>query len=82
MAIKSKSGNLICVVSDALAHILITKYNIPSINNQEEVEKILDKKIDWVGSRPDGKYLDYNGWFYIDILGKRKMKIALGKIKK
>jgi len=68
--------------SDALAHIMMTRYNIPSVNDEQVVRDILNKEIEWVGANPNGKYPNHTGW-YIRDLGKfgkedKHMKILLG----
>jgi len=75
-----KNGKIFSAVSDALAHILITKYHTPFIDNQKDVEKVLGKPVKWVGKRPDGKYEDYDAWFILDIQGNEKMKILMGRL--
>lgn len=50
--------------------------NIPYINNKEEVEKILQKKIDWVGTIDD--YPNISGWYYRNIDGHKKLKLLVG----
>ena len=65
--------------SDALAHIMMTRYNIPSVNDEQAVRDILNKDIEWVGANPNGKYPNHTGW-YMRMLadGKAHMKIILG----
>jgi hypothetical protein len=70
----------IAEVSDALAHVLITRHNVPYVDNPEKVLSILgNKKIEWVGEHPSGKYPNHKGW-YNRILGdgKKHMKIMVG----
>lgn len=67
-------------VSDAIAHILLTRFDVPTVNNEEDVRKVLKgKKIEWVGAHPSGKYPNNPGWYYRDIAGHRHMKIIVGK---
>ena len=79
-----KTAGFYSEMSDALAHIMLTKYGAPSIDDQATVEKVLGKKVQWVGAHPKGKYPDHPGW-YIRKLGgeggKEHMKILLGKPK-
>ncbi len=65
--------------SDALAHIMMTRYNIASVNDEQAVRSILNKDIEWVGANPNGKYPNHTGW-YMRMLadGKAHMKIILG----
>lgn len=66
-------------VSDALMHILITRYHVAYVDNKEEVENVIGKTVTWLGPHPDGKYPGYNG-FYVRILGGQPhMKLLLGK---
>lgn len=82
-----KTQGFYAEMSDALAHIMLTKYGAPSVNKQEDVEKVLGKKVEWVGKRPDGKYPDHAGWYIRTIGGtgpdnkggEKHMKILLGK---
>lgn len=66
-------------VSDKFGEILTVKYNVPIINNQEEVKKILNKEIDWVGVI-NGKHGD--GWYVRKINGNLKTKLMVGRPKK
>lgn len=69
-------------MSDAIAHIMITRYNIESVNDKETVEKVLGKSVDWVGPHPEGKYPEHTGWYVRKLSGKvSHMKIMLGKPK-
>jgi hypothetical protein len=73
----NKPGN-IAEVSDALAHVLITRFNIPFVNDEEKVKNILKKDIEWVGENPNGKYPGFDGWYKRKIGNKEKMKIMVG----
>ena len=64
--------------SDAIAHVLITRYKVPFVNDKERVETVLGKKVEWVGENPNGKYPGYNGWYNRMLGGKIHMKIMLG----
>lgn len=68
-------------MSKAMAHIMITRYSVPFVGDPEVVQEVLgpQKPIDWVGEHPDGKYPDYDGWYYRKIGGERHIKIMLGK---
>jgi len=66
-------------MSKAIAHIMITRHNVPFVGNKEDVEKALGKKIEWIGVHPEGKYPEYTGWYERMIGGEHKdMKILLG----
>jgi len=67
-------------VSDAMAHILITKELVPFVSDEATVRKVLKKDIVWIGAHPDGKYPGYDGW-YIRKLGPKEeehLKIMVG----
>lgn len=66
-------------MSGAIAHIMITRYNAPYVKNQEDVEKVLGKKVTWIGTHPEGKYPEYIGWYSRKLGGEEHMKILLGK---
>lgn len=68
-------------MSDAIAHIMIKRHNIPSVNSQEDVERVLGKKVEWVGLHPSGNYPDHPGWYKRKLGGEEHMKILLGKPK-
>ncbi len=65
-------------MSDKIAHIMLTRHSVPSIDDEARVAKVLGKKIEWVGAHPDGKYPKNKGWYRRTIGGKLKMKILLG----
>lgn len=66
-------------MSGAIAHIMLTRFNIESINDPETVKQILKgKKIEWVGSNPNGKYPNNPGWYKRKIGRDSHMKIMLG----
>jgi hypothetical protein len=64
-------------VSGAIGHVLI-KAGVPAVQSQATVEKVLDKKVDWIGPHPDGKYPGINGWYKRTIGGGVHLKIMLG----
>ncbi len=72
-----KSG-MYSEMSDAIAHVMLTRHSVPSIDDERRVARILGKKIEWVGAHPDGKYPGNPGWYKRSIAGKMKMKILLG----
>ena len=75
------SGNYV-EASDALAHVLMTKKNVPYVTDEEGVQKLLPgKSFTFVGKHPDGKYPGYDGWYYRDIGGNKILKIILGNPK-
>ena len=71
-------------LSDAIAHILLTRYKgIPVVTDEDQVKKLLPgKKIKWVGENPNGKYPGVNGWYERVLTGAgRKLKIMMGRPK-
>jgi len=74
-----KQGGFFGEMSKAIAHIMITRHNVPFVASHEEVERVLGKKVEWVGPHPqEGKYPGYDGWYTRGIAGKPEMKILLG----
>jgi len=66
-------------LSGALAHIMLTRYGIHSVDDEKTVRKVLKgKEIEWVGPHPEGKYPQSAGWYYRIIGGERHLKIMLG----
>ena len=39
-------------MSDAIAHIMIKYHNVPFVDNEEDVRKVLGKEIEWIGPHP------------------------------
>jgi hypothetical protein len=77
-----KTDGYFSEMSKGIAHIMITRHNIPYVDNQEDVERVLGKPVQWLGDHPDGKYPGYDGWYVREIGGIHKdMKILLGKPK-
>ncbi len=59
-------------VSDRLAEVLLQRYNVPIVDNQEDVEKVLGYPIkEWLG----------DGWYtrVVNKAGKEAKEILLGK---
>lgn len=76
-----KSGYYI-EVSGKLADIMMDKYNVPSIDVQEDVEKLLKgKDIEWHGEHPENKSLSGNGWYTRMLGGSPHTKILIGNPK-
>ena len=61
-------------ISESVLSLLRGK--IPSVNNKEDVEKILNKQIEWVGKMEGSPY---EGWYYRTIHGHKKLKLLVGK---
>ena len=67
-------------MSDAMAHIMITRKNVPFVANEDDIKKLLPNKVfTFVGENPNGKYPGYTGWYKRKIGGKEHLKIMLGK---
>jgi hypothetical protein len=73
-------------MSGKIAHVMITRYGVPAVTNQEQVESMLGKSVDWIGKHPEEKYASrygpsYEGWYTRGITGPSAgshMKILLG----
>jgi hypothetical protein len=75
------SGNY-AEASDALAHVLITRKQVPFVGDEESIQKLLPgKRFTFLGKHPTGKYPGYDGWYERDIAGKKLLKIILGNPK-
>jgi hypothetical protein len=68
-------------VSGKIAEILIKKYDVPVVNDQQTVEKVLGKKVNWYGKNPDDPNSAGDGWYGRVIGGHVHNKIMLGKPK-
>lgn len=62
-------------VSDKIGEILTIGYKVPIIDNQEDVERILGKSVNWIGEI-EGKY-GY-GWYNRNISGNSHSKLLIG----
>jgi len=65
-------------VSGKIAEILINKYQVPIVTDQAEVEKVLGKKVDWIGNLNGATG---EGWYSRTIGGGAHEKIMLGRPK-
>ena len=66
-------------MSGAIAHIMLTKYGVQSVNDEKVVRSALKgKKIEWLGQHPQGKYPNNPGWYNRAIGGKKILKIMVG----
>jgi hypothetical protein len=72
-----KPGNY-CEMSDAIMHIMVTRYHIPCVQTQAQVERVLGKPVTWIGEHPFGKYPGYHGFYERELGGIKHMKILLG----
>jgi len=74
---KVKNQGFYCEVDNRIMKVL-ERYNVPIINNQQEVEQVLGKKVTWVGENPKGSNIK-EGWYLRDIAGEKHYKILVGK---
>ena len=66
--------------SNAIAHVMITRYQSPYVDNEADVEKLLKgKDVEWLGAHPQGKYPGYDGWYRRQLGGKKHLKIMMGR---
>ena len=65
-------------VSGKLASILIDQYDVPVVADQKTAEKVLGKKVDWIGTK---KGDPGNGWYSRKLGGKMHDKILIGRPK-
>jgi len=72
----NKAGNY-SEVSGALAHVLITRYSVPFVGDHAEVERVLGKRVRWIGADPH--YPGYDGWYEREIAGSKHAKILVGR---
>jgi hypothetical protein len=74
----------IAEMSGKIAHVMITRHDVPAVTSEKEVEAMIGKQIDWVGRHPEAKFADrygpdYEGWYTRGIAGgPAHMKILLG----
>lgn len=67
-------------VSEKLAEILLSQ-NVPIVNSQEDVEKIIGKSVQWLGKHPTDSSMPGDGWYSRKIGGVDHEKILVGKPK-
>ena len=68
-------------VSKKLADILIEKYKVPVVDDEETVRKVLGKDIEWHGTHPYDDTKPGNGWYVRKIGNSFYPKILLGRPK-
>ena len=68
-------------ISGKLADILIGKHKLPVVNDREEVEKVLGRKVDWHGKNPEDPNAPGDGWYTRMLGGHPHAKILVGKPK-
>lgn len=60
-------------VSDKFGNFIMKYFKVPIITNQNDVEKILNKKVKWIG-----EYNGHNGWYERKIAGSFYKKFLIG----
>ena len=65
-------------MSKGIADLVIEYYQVPHVEDEEAVRKVLGEEIEWLRPDPEGKYPEYNGWYVRDISGHKELKIMLG----
>jgi hypothetical protein len=65
-------------VSGKIAQILLEKYDVPVVNDIKVIEKVLGKKVDWIGTKEG---MPGNGWYSRVLGGHPHDKILLGRPK-
>lgn len=68
-------------VSGKIAEILINKYNVPVVDSQAEVEKVLGKSVEWLGKNSEDPSASRGAWYRRVLGGHPHVKIMLGKPK-
>jgi hypothetical protein len=68
-------------VSLKFAEILLKKYNVPTVDNKEDVERVTGKSIEWHGEHPTDKSMPGKGWYTRTIGGHSHIKIMVGRPK-
>jgi hypothetical protein len=79
-----KSGAM-AEMSGKIAHIMITRFNVPAVRKHKEVEDMLGKPVKWIGRHRTPKYAarygkKYESWYERKIGGHYHMKILLGGV--
>lgn len=73
-----KTSGYYAEVSGAPYVIFVKKNNVPVIEDEETVRKLLrGKDIEWHGEHPTGKFKG-NGWYSRDIGGMKATKVLIG----
>jgi hypothetical protein len=68
-------------VSKVFAEIMLKKYDVPIVDNQEDVEKVLNKKVEWLGEHPTDKSMPGKGWYRRKLGAEYQVKTLVGKPK-
>lgn len=65
-------------MSKGIGHIMLKYYQVPAVEDEETVRKVLGKDIEWLGPHPEGRYPGINGWYIRTINNNKELKIMLG----
>ncbi len=65
-------------MSGKMAEIMLNKFNCPFVDNEEDVEKVIGKKVEWFGEHPQGICKGKNGWYKRSVSGHTEIKILIG----
>ena len=79
-----KSPGHYAEMSKGIAHMMLTRYDVPAVTDPEMVQRVLgpSKPIQWLGPHPQGKYPGIDGWYTRALGGSdAEMKIMLGEPK-
>lgn len=69
-------------VSGVPAHLALARLGLKAVTDQKTVERLLGKKVNWIGPHPEGRYSGINGWYSRDLgNGHETMKIIVGDIR-
>lgn len=80
MATHLKTKGNYCEMSDAILHVMLTRYGVPSVDDKKKVEQIINKPIEWLGVHPEGKYPEHKGFYRRSLGGSMHLKMLCGKI--
>lgn len=68
-------------VSSKFAEIMLKKYKVPTVDDKDTVEKVINKKVEWHGEHPTDKSMPGKGWYSRKIGGTMHAKILVGRPK-
>lgn len=68
-------------VSGKLAEIMINKYNVPIVEDEAELRKLIPKMTEFYGKHPTDDSMPGNGWYARNIGGHTHIKTVIGRPK-
>lgn len=68
-------------MSGKISQIMLNKYDVPEVDDKEEVENVLGKEVEWYGQHPTKPDMAGNSWYGRKIGGETHYKIMLGNPK-